>query len=254
MVPLVWMLSTSLKEAGREFETPIRWLPSPIVLSNYASVIADTYFMRFTQNSVIITVLSTLGSLLSSSLVAYGFARLRFRGRDFWFLVLVSTMLLPGIVTLIPRFILFRELGWYNSWLPLIVPDWFASAFYVFLIRQYYLTLPYELDEAARVDGAGTFHIYTRIMLPLSGPVLASVVIFSFVSNWNEFLGPLIYTQQKDLWPLALGLRSFLQEYDTRWNLLMAGSSLMLLPVLIVFFSAQKYFIRGIALTGLTGR
>src|SRR5262245_52276393 len=152
MVPLVWMLSTSFKEPGLEFEVPIRWFPSPFTPVNYVQIVHDTFFPIYTRNSAIVTGLSTVGSLLSSSLVAYGFARLRFRGRDFWFMVLISTMLLPGIVTLIPRFILFRTLGWYNTWLPLIVPEWFASAFYVFLIRQFYLTLPYELEEAARVD------------------------------------------------------------------------------------------------------
>jgi ABC-type glycerol-3-phosphate transport system permease component len=163
--------------------------------------------------------------------------------------------MLPDIVTLIPRFILFRALGWYDTLLPLIVPSWFGGgAFYVFLMRQYYLTLPFELDEAARVDGAGTFYIYWRIMLPLSGPALAAVVVFSFVSHWNDFLGPLIFTQSAETRTLALGLRSFLGQYKSAWNMLMVGSVLMLLPVLALFFAAQKYFVRGVALSGFAGR
>jgi multiple sugar transport system permease protein len=163
--------------------------------------------------------------------------------------------MLPDIVTLIPRFILFRSLGWYDTLFPLIVPAWFGGgAFYVFLIRQYFMTIPYELEEAARVDGAGTLYIFARIMLPLSGPALAAVTIFAVVSNWNDFLGPLIFTQSPQFRTVALGLRSFLGEYRNSWNMLMAGATAMLVPILVLFLSAQKYFIRGVAMTGLAGR
>lgn len=253
--PLVWMISTSLKEKGLEFAFPPELIPHPTMWSNYVAIWSLAPFGVYFRNSAAVTGLATFGTVLSASLVAYGFARLRFFGRDFWFIVLVSTMMLPDIVTLIPRFILFRTLGWYDTLLPLIVPSWFGGgAFYVFLIRQYYLTLPFELEEAARVDGAGTLRIYAQIMLPLIGPALAAVAIFAFVSNWNDFLGPLIYTQSPQYRTLALGLRSFLGQYVSQWNDLMVGSTLMLLPVLVLFFAAQKYFIRGVALTGLSGR
>jgi len=253
--PLVWMISTSLKMSGLEFTFPPELIPDPVAWSNYTQIWTMARYDLYMRNSFAVTLLATVGTMLSASLVAYGFARLRFFGRDFWFVVLLSTLMLPDIVTLIPRFILFRLLGWYDTLLPLIVPAWFGGgAFYVFLIRQYYLTLPYELEEAARVDGAGTLYIYGRIMLPLSGPVLAAVVVFSFVSNWNDFLGPLIFTQSPETRTLALGLRSFLGQYKSAWNMLMVGSVLMLVPVLALFFTAQQYFVKGVALTGLAGR
>jgi ABC-type glycerol-3-phosphate transport system permease component len=253
--PLVWMASTSLKIPGMEFTFPPELIPNPIAWSNYTAIWSMARYDLYVRNSFAVTLLATAGTVLSASLVAYGFARLRFFGRDFWFLVLLSTLMLPDIVTLIPRFILFRQLGWYDTLLPLIVPAWFGGgAFYVFLIRQYYLTLPYELEEAARVDGAGTFYIYARIMLPLSGPALAAVVVFSFVSHWNDFLGPLIFTQSPETRTLALGLRSFLGQYKSAWNMLMVGSVLMLVPVLALYFAAQQYFVKGVALTGLAGR
>jgi multiple sugar transport system permease protein len=253
--PVVWMVSTSLKPTGAEFTFPPQIIPNPIAWSNYLTAAKSAPFDVYFRNSFGVTVVASLGTLLSASLVAYGFARLRFFGRDFLFLVLLSTLMLPDIVTLIPRFILFRTLGWYDSLLPLIVPSWFGGgAFYIFLIRQYYMTIPYELEEAARVDGASTLYIFTRIMLPLSGPALAAVAIFAVVGNWNDFLGPLIFTQSPQYRTLALGLRSFMGEYHNAWNLLMAGATAMLVPILVLFLSAQKYFIRGVAMTGLAGR
>ncbi len=257
LLPLIWMISTSLKPSGFEWVFPPQWIPRPVVWRNYPDAFAAASFAIYFRNSALVTVLATVGATVSSAFVAYGFARLRFRGRDFWFVVLVATMMLPWIVTLIPNFALFRLLGWYNTYLPLIVPSWFGSAFYIFLVRQYYMTLPYEYEEAARVDGAGTFWIFTRIMLPLSGPPVAAVAIFAFMSNWNDFLGPLIYLQDKSLWTIALGLRSFMGGHGRLggpWNQLMAMSVVTLLPVLIVFFVGQRYFVSGIALTGLAGR
>jgi ABC-type glycerol-3-phosphate transport system permease component len=253
--PVVWMVSTSLKATGSEFTFPPRIIPSPIAWSNYVTAANSAPFDVYFRNSFAVTGLASLGAVLSAAFVAYGFARLRFFGRDFLFLVLLSTLMLPDIVTLIPRFILFRSLGWYDTLLPLIVPSWFGGgAFYVFLIRQYFMTIPYELEEAARVDGANTLYIFTRIMVPLSGPALAAVAIFSVVSNWNDFLGPLIFTQSPQYRTVALGLRSFLGQYHNDWNLLMAGATAMLIPILILFLTAQKYFIRGVAMTGLAGR
>jgi ABC-type glycerol-3-phosphate transport system permease component len=253
--PVVWMVSTSLKATGAEFTFPPQIIPDPIVWSNYSKAFNSARFDVYFRNSIGVTGLASLGTLLSASFVAYGFARLRFFGRDFLFLLLVSTLMLPDIVTLIPRFILFRSLGWYDTLLPLVVPAWFGGgAFYVFLIRQYYMTLPYELEEAARVDGASTLYIFTRVMLPLSGPALAAVAVFAIVTNWNDFLGPLIFTQSPQYRTLALGLRAFLGQYQNSWNLLMAGATVMLIPILALFLAAQKYFIRGVAMTGLAGR
>jgi multiple sugar transport system permease protein len=257
LMPLIWMISTSLKQTGLEFAYPPQWIPRPTMWRNYPDALKAAPFGTYFLNSTIITGFATVGATVSSTLVAYGFARLKFRGRDIWFTVLVGTMMLPWIVTLIPSFILFRFLGWYNTFLPLIVPSWAGSGFFIFLVRQYYMSLPYEYEEAARVDGAGTFWIYSRIMLPLSGPAIAAVAIFAFMDNWNDFMGPLIYLQDKALWPLALGLRAFLGGHDQlggQWNQLMAVSVLVVLPVLVIFFAGQRYFVSGISMSGLAGR
>ena len=256
-IPLGWMLSTSLKMPGTEFTFPPELIPRPVVWSNYLDAVTRPGhpFFLYTRNSVVITLTATLGTVLTSSFVAFGFARIRFRGRDFWFIVLLSTLMLPDVVRLIPSFILFKLLGWIDTLLPLIVPFWFGvNAFYVFLIRQYFRTIPLELDEAALMDGASYLRIFWQVLLPISGPVLGAVTIFSVLSHWNDFLGPLIYTNSVDLRTLALGLRFFMSRTGTDWNQLMAASTLMLAPILVLFFSMQRYFIRGIHMTGFGGR
>ena len=256
-IPLGWMLSTSLKLPGTEFTFPPDLIPRPVIWSNYVDAVTRPGhpFFLYARNSVVITLSATFGTVLTSSFVAFGFARLRFRGRDFWFIILLSTLMLPDVVRLIPSFILFKLLGWIDTLLPLIVPFWFGvNAFYVFLIRQYFRTIPLELDEAALMDGASYLRIYWQVLLPISGPVLGAVTIFSVLSHWNDFLGPLIYTNSVDLRTLALGLRFFMSRTGTDWNQLMAASTLMLAPILVLFFSMQRYFIRGIHMTGFGGR
>ncbi len=256
-IPLGWMLSTSLKMPGTEFTFPPDLIPRPVIWSNYVDAVTRPGhpFFLYARNSVVITLTATFGTVLTSSFVAFGFARIRFRGRDFWFIVLLSTLMLPDVVRLIPSFILFKLLGWIDTLLPLIVPFWFGvNAFYVFLIRQYFRTIPLELDEAALMDGASYLRIYWQVLLPISGPVLGAVTIFSVLSHWNDFLGPLIYTNSVDLRTLALGLRFFMSRTGTDWNQLMAASTLMLAPILVLFFSMQRYFIRGIHMTGFGGR
>jgi multiple sugar transport system permease protein len=212
-------------------------------------------FALYSLNSSLVTVLATLGTLVSGSMAAYAFARLRFVGRDLWFGVMLSTLMLPAAVTMIPEFLLFRWVGWLDSLRPLIVPFWFGGgAFYVFLMRQFFLTLPAEMEDAARVDGAGPFRIYLQIVMPLSGPALASVMVFSFIHHWNDFLGPLIYTNSPQHRTLALGLRYFADENLTQFNYTMAASTLMLVPVLALFIVANKHFVKGIATSGLAGR
>jgi multiple sugar transport system permease protein len=255
LLPLYWLLITSLRPQGAEFTYPPQWIPNKFEFSNYLYVMQRAPFLRYTWNSSLVTALATSGTLVSGSMAAYAFARLRFTGRNFWFSVMLSTMMLPFVVTMIPQFLLFRTFGWINTLRPLIVPYWFgAGSFYIFLMRQFFLTLPTEMEDAARVDGAGRFRIYLQLVLPLSGPALASVIVFSFIDHWNDFLGPLIYTNKVEQRTLALGLRYFANEAITRFNLIMAGSALMLVPVLIVFFLANKHFVRGIATSGLAGR
>ena len=262
-VPLLWMIATSLKAKGEEFRFPPELIPVPPVWENYIDVWPVTSLHLFFINSVFITVTATVGTVITASMVAFGFARIQFPGRNVLFILMLSTMMLPEIVTLVPQFVLFRILDWIDTPMPLIVPFWFGGgAFYIFLIRQFMLQLPKELDEAAFADGASYFRIYWNIVLPLAGPAMATVAIFSVVARWNDFLGPLIFLNGERWRPLALALRAFLVGEQgggitggiPRWNLLMAASAVMLLPILLLFFSAQKYFVRGVALTGLTGR
>ena len=255
LLPLAYMVSTSLKAEGLEYEVPIRWIPDPVVWRNYAEAFTSVPTLTFLRNTLVVTVLSILGELVTGSLAAYGFARLRFPGRDALFIVMLSTLMLPYFVTMIPLFVLFKTLGWTNTLLPLIVPSFFGGRpIAIFLMRQFFLTLPTELDDAAKIDGAGFFGIWWSILLPLTRPALATVAILALVYHWNDFLAPLIYLNSNDNFTLALGIRLFRDQYRTFFNLTMAYATMMTVPILTVFFLFQKYFIRGISMTGLTGR
>jgi ABC-type glycerol-3-phosphate transport system permease component len=255
LVPFVWLVSTSLKAPGREFVYPPQWIPNPVMWSNYPKALTSQPFHLFLKNTLIVAVTATSGAVLTASMVAYGFARLRFPGRDFLFVVLLSTMMLPGVVVIIPKFILFRHANWIDTLYPLTVPWWFGGhPFYIFLYRQFFLTLPLELEESARIDGASSFRIWWQIILPLSTPVVTSVSLFCFMARWNEFLGPLIYINSVHRRTLALGLQVFKGIYSNEPNLMMAASTTMIVPILVIFFMAQRYFVQGIAMTGLTGR
>ena len=258
LIPLYWMLVTSLKSLRAVYDYPPSWYPNPVVLSNYPEALSRFPFWLYSWNTLIVVTGVILGNLISSSIVAYAFARLQAPGRNLLFGILLATMMLPEHVTLIPVYVLFQRLGWINTFLPLIVPYWFArSAFSVFLLRQFFLTLPQELSDAARVDGASHWTILTRIIVPLSKPALATVAVFSFMSAWNDFFHPVIYLNSEEKFTLALGLLALIgharESGSVEWQLLMAATTVMMLPVLIVFFFAQRYFIQGIALTGLKG-
>ncbi len=254
-LPLLWLVSTSFKTGSQTFLMPPKWIPQPIVLSNYPEAFRAVDFDRYFWNTLYVTLASTAGTLLTASLAAFAFARLRFPLRGPLFGVVLSTIMLPGIVTLIPTFILFRALDWIDTFKPLVVPNWLGGgAFSIFLFRQFFMTLPLELDEAARVDGASNFRIYWRILLPLSTPVLATVAIFSIIYNWNDFFTPLIYLQSPHKWTMAIGLQSFKDLYSTSWNLMMAASTVMIAPLLALFFAAQRYFTSGIQMSGIAGR
>jgi multiple sugar transport system permease protein len=257
MVPLLWLLSTALKKSGQEWAFPPVWMPDPIWLRNYAEAmeVLPVPFYRYVLNTLTITVFGTLGTALSCSLAAFSFARLRFKGRNFMFGLVISTMMLPGVVTLIPTFLIFRTLGWLNTFLPLIVPAWFgSSAFSIFLLRQFFMTIPEDLDESARIDGASNFRIYWNIILPLAKPALATVIVFQVLWRWNDFMGPMIYLDQMENYTIALALRTFQNVRSQRVNYLMALSSIQIAPVMILYFVAQNYFIQGITLTGMGGR
>ena len=253
-LPFAWLVSTSLKSQAQVFTYPPEWIPDPILWSNYREALTAFPFGKYVRNTLIISGFNVVGTLLTASLAAYGFARLRFSGRDFLFMMLLTTLMLPYAVILIPRYIEFRELGWLDSWLPLIVPNWFGgTAFYVFLLRQFFRTIPRELSDAAKIDGASELRIYWQIILPLARPALVVVAIFTFLEHWNDFLGPLIYLQSPDKFTVALGLSSFKGLFSTQWAYLMAASTVMTLPTIVLFFAAQRYFVRGIVLTGIKG-
>lgn len=254
VLPFVWMISTSLKVDGQEISMPPQWIPDPVVWSNYVRAMTASPMLWYLRNTLIVTVTATIFGVLTASLAGFAFARLRFPGRNILFSLCLSTLMLPGIVTLIPEFLLFRQIGWLNTFLPLIVP-WSLGghALGIFLFRQYALTIPTDFDEAARVDGAGALRIWWSIIVPLSGPVLATMAILAFIHHWNDFLRPLVFLQERDLRTLAIGLRLFRGEFLVQWNLLMAASTLMLLPVLALFFAAQRYFVQGIVMSGLKG-
>jgi len=253
ILPLYWMISTALKSQSQMFQLPPTWIPNPVELNNFPMVFQEVPFGRFLINTVIIVVINIIGELIAVSLVAYGFARLRFPGRSFFFLLMLSTLMIPYHVTLVPRFILFAELGWINTYLPLTVPAFTGSAFLIFLVRQYMMSIPYDLDEAAYIDGASRFGVFWRIILPLSRPALVLVVVFTFVGTWNDFLQPLIYLNDPQLFTVSLGLSFFQGARETNWNLLMAGSLLATIPPLVLFFIAQRQLIGGIAIEGLKG-
>ncbi len=253
LFPFLWMLSTSLKVPTQVFAQPPVWIPNPVVFRNYIDVATEVPMLRYLQNTLIITLIPTAATVVASSSVAYAFARLEWRGRRTFFAILMGTMMLPWQVTMIPIFVIFHKIGWVNTFYPLIVPTFFGNAFYIFLLRQFFLSIPKEMDEAAIMDGANPPLIWWKITLPLAGPALAAVAIFSFIGHWNDFLAPLIYLQRASKWPLALGLIGFRLQYLTKWELVMAYSTLVMLPCLAVFFFFQRYFIQGITMSGIKG-
>jgi multiple sugar transport system permease protein len=254
LIPLAFMFTTALKPFGQEFVFPIQWIPHPAIWNNFSAAWTAVPTATFLENTAIITFGAGIGELVSSSLVAYGFARLRFPGRDALFMVCLSTMMLPYVVLIIPLFIMFRTVHWIDTFWPLIVPGWFGVPFFIFMLRQYFLTLPRELDEAAKIDGAGILRVWWSILLPLLKPALAAVGIFSFIGHWNDFLGPLIFLNSQDKYTVALGVNMFFGEFQVHMDLVMAYSVMVTLPIVLVFFIFQRYFVQGIALTGLTGR
>ena len=253
LIPFLWMISSSLKPNYQIFEVPPRWIPDPPQWDNYREALTTLPFDRYMVNTAIITVLTIVGHVLSCTLIAYAFARLRAPGRDVLFLVVLATMMLPYPVTMVPLYVLFKQLGWINTFLPLTVPAFFGSAFYIFLLRQFFLTIPPDFEDAAIIDGANTLQILWRVILPLSMPAVATVAIFTFQAAWNDFLAPLIYLQKPDLYTVTLGLQFFRSTYTTNWAYLMAASLVTSLPVIVVFFLAQRYFIEGITLSGVKG-
>ena len=261
ILPLVWMISTSLKPLEQTVEYPPRFIPRDVQWENYRDVFSrdNANFALYARNTLIVAVLCVAGTVLSSSLAAYAFARIPFRGRGTLFALTLATMMVPFPVIMVPTFALFRWIGDYagiqmlGTLRPLWVPMWFGNAFNIFLLRQFFRTIPQELSDAARIDGCGELGIYWRIILPLSKSALAVVALFTFMYAWNDFLGPLVYLQRPSQFTLALGLQTFQSQSGNQWHLLMAASAMVIAPVVVLFFLAQRTFIEGIATTGLKG-
>jgi len=253
VAPFLWMVSTSLKPDDQIFSEQVRWIPRPFLWENYPKSLESFPFLLYLGNTLLVCVLTTLGTVFSAALPAYGFSRIPWRGRDTLFLVLLMTIMLPAQVTMIPTFLIFRHLGWTGTFLPLIVPSFLGGAFSIFLLRQFFLTIPQELSDAARIDGCSEWSILWRVIVPLAKPAIATVALFAFTNAWMDFLNPLIYLHDERNYTLAIGLQAFLGRHGGEWNLLMAAATVITLPMLLLFFFAQRTFIRGIALTGMKG-
>jgi len=252
IIPFLWIISTSLKGEEQIFAIPPQWIPDQLHWDNYSKVFDKMPFMVYLRNSTLITAITIIGVVLSSSVVAYAFGCLQWPGRNTLFIVVLATMMLPMQVTMIPVFVLFKELGWLNTFKPLTVPAFFGGgAFNIFLLRQFFMTIPRDLLDSARIDGCPEIRIYWSIVLPLAKPALATVAILTFMFTWNDFIGPLIYLSDKTMGTLALGLAMFVGQHQTEWGMLMAASVLMMLPMIMIFFLFQKYFIKGFTMSGI---
>jgi multiple sugar transport system permease protein len=248
-IPFLWLVLTSLKPPAEVFDG--RWIPREVTLENYRDVFRLAPVTTWLRNSLLISVLGVITVVLSSSLVAYGFARLRFHGRRYLFGLVIATYMVPSAITMVPTFLIWNELGLVGTFYPLWAGNLFGSAFYIFMLRQFFLSIPHDLSDAARIDGAGYFRIYWSIMLPLIKPALAAVAVFEFQAKWNDFLIPLIYLNRPSMYTMSLGLGTFRSEYETQWALLMAASVIFTVPMIALFFLAQRYFVTGVVSSGL---
>ena len=253
LIPLWWMLRTSVMRPQEVFVYPPKIFPDVFRWQNYVEVFQKAPFVMYIRNTLYICGMDMIATLISCSMVAFSFARLRWRGRDLLFAIMLGTMMLPGAVTLIPRYLLFKELHWLDSYLPLWVPSWFGFAFFIFMLRQFYATIPYDLDDAARIDGCSILGIWWRIALPLTKPALTAVAIFTFNATWNDFMNPLLYLSSADKLTIALGLMAFRGPHRTDWHWMMASSVIAMTPIILLFFFAQRYFIQGVTFTGVKG-
>lgn len=253
IVPFFWLISSSFKEPSELFQVPVRWFPKAIQFANYEKMFNTIPFWLYLRNTVNIVIWNIIGSLISCSLVAYGFSRLRWPGRDKVFILVLVTMILPFQVTMIPQFLMFQKLGWVGTPLPLTVTAFFGNPFYIFLLKQFFSVLPDELTQAARIDGAGEFRIFWQICIPLARPAMATVAIFSFMRCWNDYIGPLLYLSDNRQYTLSIGVQLIRSTLDPKWEVLMAAGVVMVMPVLVIFFLTQKYFIQGISMSGIKG-
>ena len=253
IVPFLWMAASSLKMPAELFIVPMQWLPRHPQWRNYVRIFSEFPFLRDFRNTSLLVVVNIVAAVISNTLIAYGFSKIEWRGREALFYVVLATLILPFQVVMIPLFILFHRFHWIGTFLPLTVPGFFGTAFFIFLLRQFFFSIPNELSYAAKIDGASELMIYRRVVLPLSTPAITTVIIFSFLRTWNDFIGPLIFLTDNRLYTLSLGAQQIMHNLDPKWDMLLTLGVMMTFPVLIVFFLLQKYFIEGIAMTGIKG-
>lgn len=264
LIPTFWMISSSLKASTELFVHPVQWIPETPQWKNYVKVFELQPMTMYMKNTIVVVFFAVLGTVISSAMVAYAFARIQWPGRQFWFALLIATMMLPDVITLVPRFLLFKNLpafgfqgqpNWLNTFLPLIIPYWTGlPALYVFLMTQFFRGIPMELEDAAAIDGASRWRTLIQILLPLSKPVLATVAVFALLQHYNDYLNPLIYIRSRELWTMALGLAAYNDAYVANWEIVFAASTVMVAPMVLIFLFAQRYFVQGIAMTGFGGR
>ena len=253
ILPIFYLFMGAFKAESELFRVPFKWLPDKFQLDNFINMFQSIPFMRYLKNTMIIVIFNIAGSLLSCSLVAYGFSRLKWPGRDKVFILVLITMILPYQVTLVPLFLMFTKMKWIGTFLPLTVTCFFGNPFYIFLLRQFFTGIPQDISEAARIDGANEFKIFSTLILPMAKPALTTVAIFAFIRSWNDFLGPLVFLGKDELYTLSLAASMLKSNLDPNWSVLLALGTVMILPVLILFFVMQKYFIQGIAMSGIKG-
>lgn len=253
IVPFFWLVSSSFKAPTEIFKVPIVWMPETLQWDNFYRATNEIPFFLYLRNTLTIILGVLVGSLISNTLVAYSFSKIEWKGRNTLFVIVLITMMMPYQIIMIPQFLFFHKIGWTGSFLPLTVPAFFGNAFFIFLLRQFFVGIPNEVSQAARIDGANEFVIFSRIVLPLTKPAITTVAIFAFLNSWNDFLGPLIFLTSDKKYTLAIGIQQIMSVNDPRWNVLMAAGVLMTVPVLVLFFLLQKYFIQGIAFTGIKG-
>jgi multiple sugar transport system permease protein len=253
LVPFFWMITTSLKDDSQIYTFPVQWIPNPVKWENYARLFAQAPMWTYLRNTVILTVLGVIFSLTGSSIAAYAFARLRFPGRDVMFFIMLATIMIPSWATLIPTYILFGKLGWLDTYLPILLPALFATPFNTFLLRQFFLSIPRELEDAAKVDGASTLRCFLLIVVPMSRSALLIVGLFAFLYYWNDFLGPLIYLSSDNKFPISLGIMNFAGQQVQDFALMMGAATVAILPCVLLFFIAQRWFIQGVVITGVKG-
>lgn len=253
LLPFIWMLSTALKSDQQIFSNPPVWIPSPMKWDNFTRAVHYIPFFKYMGNTTVVAVFDVLGTMIVCPMVAYGLSRLEWKGRDTLFFITIAVMMIPQEVTMIPTFVLFNKIKLVGTFVPLFVQSFFGRPFMIFLLRQFFMNLPRDLEDAGRIDGASEFRIYGRIMLPLVVPGVLTVGLFRFMAAWNDFLGPLLYLNKKTTYTLSIGLQMFSTQYKTEWSLLMAAALLMTLPVILVYFLIQKRFIEGITFSGIKG-